>query len=216
VPVRAIRQRLPEGRGPATHADGGAPVAAIQPPVPAGATTVTESRAGSEVRSVVLPRVAAPAGASPDLGAGSYDAGSVFHAASIPLPAEGGPFFARPAPTRSAVLGAFQQAMRSPAVAPQAAARRAAQAGPAAAALGIATPLPAPVAAPLMRPATLARVADTAPARVLDAAGQSAPAPAPAAPAPDLDALADYVLERLRHELRDGRERLGYLLDDTR
>ena len=33
---------------------------------------------------------------------------------------------------------------------------------------------------------------------------------------PDLDALADYVLERLRHELRDGRERLGFLLDDLR
>ena len=28
--------------------------------------------------------------------------------------------------------------------------------------------------------------------------------------------LADYVLERLRHELRDGRERLGFLLDDMR
>ena len=35
-------------------------------------------------------------------------------------------------------------------------------------------------------------------------------------PAPDLDAIADHVLERLRHELRDGRERLGYLLDDIR
>ncbi|MEY2442163.1 MAG: hypothetical protein QOJ46_1589, partial [bacterium] len=32
----------------------------------------------------------------------------------------------------------------------------------------------------------------------------------------DLDALTDHVLERLRHELRDGRERLGYLLDDLR
>ena len=38
----------------------------------------------------------------------------------------------------------------------------------------------------------------------------------PAAEPPDLDLLADYVLERLRHELRDGRERLGFLLDDTR
>jgi hypothetical protein len=35
-------------------------------------------------------------------------------------------------------------------------------------------------------------------------------------PAPDLDAIADHVLERLRHELRDGRERLGFLLDDIR
>lgn len=32
----------------------------------------------------------------------------------------------------------------------------------------------------------------------------------------DLDAVADFVLERLRHELRDGRERLGFLLDDSR
>lgn len=31
----------------------------------------------------------------------------------------------------------------------------------------------------------------------------------------DLDALADYVLERLRSELRDGRERLGFLLDEA-
>ena len=41
-------------------------------------------------------------------------------------------------------------------------------------------------------------------------ASQSTPA------APDLDALADHVLERLRNELRDGRERLGFLLDDLR
>jgi hypothetical protein len=39
-------------------------------------------------------------------------------------------------------------------------------------------------------------------------------APSPQA-TPDLDALADYVLERLRDELRDGRERLGFLLDDS-
>ena len=31
----------------------------------------------------------------------------------------------------------------------------------------------------------------------------------------DLDAVADHVLERLRSELRDGRERLGFLLDDS-
>ena len=35
-----------------------------------------------------------------------------------------------------------------------------------------------------------------------------------ASQAPDLDAIADHVLERLRNELRDGRERLGYLFDD--
>jgi hypothetical protein len=45
------------------------------------------------------------------------------------------------------------------------------------------------------------------------------PAPrdsAPAAEPPDLDAITDHVLERLRHELRDGRERLGFRLDDMR
>ena len=35
-------------------------------------------------------------------------------------------------------------------------------------------------------------------------------------PALDLDALADHVLERLRQELRDGSERLGFLLDEIR
>jgi hypothetical protein len=45
--------------------------------------------------------------------------------------------------------------------------------------------------------------------------GNASPAPA-TPPAPDLDAIADHVLERLRHELRDGRERLGFLLDDIR
>jgi hypothetical protein len=36
------------------------------------------------------------------------------------------------------------------------------------------------------------------------------------APKPlDLDAVAEHVLERLRSELRDGRERLGFLLDDS-
>jgi hypothetical protein len=46
--------------------------------------------------------------------------------------------------------------------------------------------------------------------------GVQQPGPAAAPAAPDLDALTDHVLERLRHELRDGRERLGYLLDDIR
>jgi hypothetical protein len=51
----------------------------------------------------------------------------------------------------------------------------------------------------------------------IDPPPQNGNAPAPAAAAaPDLDALADHVLERLRNELRDGRERLGFLLDDIR
>jgi hypothetical protein len=75
-----------------------------------------------------------------------------------------------------------------------------------------ARPAPAP-AAPLITPfgvSSLSRVQTT----------EGAPPPAAeekaAAEPPDLDLLADYVLERLRHELRDGRERLGFLLDDTR
>jgi hypothetical protein len=72
-------------------------------------------------------------------------------------------------------------------------------------------PAPAP-AAPLLTPfgiSTLSRVET-----------QDGPPPqsneAPKAEPLDLDALADHVLERLRHELRDGRERLGFLLDDNR
>lgn len=76
-----------------------------------------------------------------------------------------------------------------------------------------ARPAPAP-AAPLITPfgvSSLSRVQTTegAPAAASDEK-------AAAAEPPDLDLLADYVLERLRHELRDGRERLGFLLDDTR
>ena len=62
-----------------------------------------------------------------------------------------------------------------------------------------------------MSPARLSRVetAVSAAPNGSQSSNQSSPA------APDLDALADYVLERLRCELRDGRERLGYLLDDS-
>jgi hypothetical protein len=70
-----------------------------------------------------------------------------------------------------------------------------------------------------MRPAPLARASVGAAVQISDNGreGSRSPEPAPAAPAgPDLEELADYVLERLRHELRDGRERLGFLLDDAR
>lgn len=72
-------------------------------------------------------------------------------------------------------------------------------------------PTPAP-ASPLITPfgiSTLSRVETEkgAPPENNDA---------PKAEPIDLDALADHVLERLRHELRDGRERLGFLLDDNR
>ena len=69
-----------------------------------------------------------------------------------------------------------------------------------------------PKPAPMTRPAPLARVETSAsPAPTQNGSEQSA-----SSASPDLDAIADHVLERLRHELRDGRERLGYLLDDLR
>ncbi|HTJ34322.1 MAG TPA: hypothetical protein VL738_13935 [Dactylosporangium sp.] len=109
---------------------------------------------------------------------------------ALPLPAEGGPFVARPAPTRTAVQAAFTHAVeRAPVVVP---------------------PPPTPAhssIAPLMR-SPLSRVQTDPPAPAAEDAA--------AAKGPDLDAIADFVLERLRHELRDGRERLGFLLDDMR
>jgi hypothetical protein len=73
---------------------------------------------------------------------------------------------------------------------------------------------PAPAPAPLISPFGVSRLQ-----RVETEDASSAPGPAPkpeARPEPvDFDALADHVLERLRHELRDGRERLGFLLDDS-
>ena len=109
----------------------------------------------------------------------------------------------RPAPTRTEVLAAFQAASPSPS---------------SAAANAVASPAPAPPAAlapaPMshVSPAPLARLRtgdDPAPIEQRFSAQQAQSA------APDLDALADYVLERLRRELRDGRERLGFLLDDS-
>jgi hypothetical protein len=67
-----------------------------------------------------------------------------------------------------------------------------------------------------MRPATLARVMTDAPVANAEGRRDAAGPSDAASQGPDLDALADYVLERLRHELRDGRERLGFLLDDAR
>jgi hypothetical protein len=108
---------------------------------------------------------------------------------ALPMPVEGGPFVARPAPTRTAVLAAFSHAVeRAPVIPPP--------------------PTPARSSiAPLMR-APLSRVQTDSPAPTAN--------DAPASKEPDLDAITDHVLERLRHELRDGRERLGFLLDDMR
>ncbi len=105
----------------------------------------------------------------------------------------------RPEPTRAATLAAYFNALpapapTAPAIAPVLAVAR--------------WPTPPPMTRP-----TLARVESAPPAPVQNGNGSQA---ASKPEAPDLDALADHVLERLRHELRDGRERLGYLLDDLR
>ena len=158
----------------------------------------------------------APSAIAPGPAASSFPA--------LPLPAEGGPFVARPAPTRTAVLAAFEQAMQRPAAiaspAGAAAGAQVARGTPAALAAVAPAPVPAPAPppAPLMLPAPLSRVTVGAPVQSMDGDDrQAARGPEAAAPAgPDLEALADYVLERLRYELRDGRERLGYLLDDAR
>jgi hypothetical protein len=141
----------------------------------------------------------------------------------LPFPAEGGPFVARPAPTRTAVLAAFEQATRparasAPITAPAGAAIPARPAGALAAAASAPAPVPAPapIASPLMRPVTLARATGDGAEKGADEGREPARRSDPAPAAPDLDAFADYVLERLRHELRDGRERLGFLLDDAR
>jgi hypothetical protein len=111
----------------------------------------------------------------------------------------------RPAPTRAATLAAYRNAL--PAAAPLA--PSAAVAAPAIAPVLAVARWPTPP--PMTRPAPLARVESSAPAQN----GAEPQASAKSEP-PDLDALTDHVLERLRHELRDGRERLGYLLDDLR
>ena len=78
---------------------------------------------------------------------------------------------------------------------------------------------PAPVAPPPLSiapmshlsPAPIARLRTDAPVGALPERSEPAEAQKPL----DLDAVADHVLERLRSELRDGRERLGFLLDDS-
>ncbi len=132
----------------------------------------------------------------------------------------------RPAPTREATLDAFQRAAKPVAIAPmpapaRAAPRAPARAGPATTATP--SPPPARAAAPaspfVMTPGASAMV--PAPLARLNLGSSAPPPPAaaeptPASAAPDIDQLADYVLDRLRRELRDGRERLGFLLDDAR
>lgn len=112
----------------------------------------------------------------------------------------------RPAPSRTAVLAAFQAASRP---VPAAAVARPAPA--------VAPPPVAPAPPPMLMVAPMSRASVSRVETAVASAPNGNRSPAEPAPAmPDFDALADYVLERLRSELRDGRERLGLLLDDSR
>jgi translation initiation factor IF-2 len=130
---------------------------------------------------------------------------------------------ARPEPTRESVLAAYQHAIRSvPAApaAPPAPPARVAKPAPHTTVSMLArsaSSAPAPPTATLVTPFGVSRLqrveTETADVPAMNRTTRDeAPKPEP----PDLDLLADYVLERLRHELRDGRERLGFLLDDFR
>jgi hypothetical protein len=125
---------------------------------------------------------------------------------------------ARPEPTRDAVLAAYRSAVgalpalpAAPAVVPVPPPRAAAATTVSVLARSTARPAPSPATYTPFGISTLSRV-------------QTEDQPAPVeqraeggdAKTPDLDLITDHVLERLRHELRDGRERLGFLLDDNR
>ncbi len=136
--------------------------------------------------------------------------------AALADPVAAPPAIGRPEPTRDAVMSAYRQAVGALPAAPTPAPPPPPRPAPATTvsmlARSASRPAPTPAPAPLFSPfgvSSLARVETSV----------EAPAPkgeAAAAEPPDLDLLADYVLERLRHELRDGRERLGFLLDDSR
>ncbi len=209
--------RMRPAPGPPTAAAGPSPVARALPrvhvngrPAPPASPTAAAPRHDRAVQSGAWAAASTVAHEAPP-------------APTLPVPAALTPAAARPEPTRTAVLAAYQQAIRALPAAPTA---------PAAAA-----PAPAPAIrpAPMTTVSVLARSVSTptpaAPlftpfgiSRLQRAEMQNGPAPQPEASSngvakpepPDLDLLADYVLERLRHELRDGRERLGFLLDDSR
>jgi hypothetical protein len=162
-------------------------------------------RSGRQIAASSPPAVEPELGSPPPLDhapTASDAAGAAVAQTTAPLPAA--PRAAgRPEPTRAATLAAYRNAL------PAVPSPSAAVAAPAIAPVLAVARWPSPP--PMTRPATLARVEGSGPV------AQNGDAPAAAKPeSPDLDALADHVLERLRHELRDGRERLGYLLDDLR
>jgi hypothetical protein len=212
----AMVQRMPDGQAavpaPAAPSAPRAVPNAVRPRAVAGART-----SGSDAPLQRVPlrgtasgaRAGAAEIAAPASAAGPAEAPSP---TAPPAPGPGGGPQARPAPTRAAVAAAFQQALRpqpAPAISPPPA-----------------TPAPARAAAVLARSAAPSAPAlappspwSSSPLSRVETAGGSQGIDAetkPAAEPVDLDALADFVLERLRHELRDGRERLGFLLDDSR
>ncbi len=209
--VRDLHRNVPDPGSDLPRATRLTRVSAVDAPKPQAPPPLVETGAdpgGTSARATVAVSTPAPAvatwiapaiGPAPAIAAVPAPAPSAPAAAPAPEPAPTA-VPGRPAPSRTAVLAAFQSATRP-------AAGAAALPAPA-----VAPPAPVPLmVAPMSAPVTLSRV-ETAVSSAPNSnrsSAQSSPA------APDLEALADYVLERLRGELRDGRERLGFLLDDS-
>ncbi|HYI82325.1 MAG TPA: hypothetical protein VEX11_03835 [Acetobacteraceae bacterium] len=206
VPLRPVMQRpRTNARPPVSDSihPGVLGTASPAPSAPAAAPHAgTATATASEHAGVVAPQMAVLPAASVTEGQAPMASGST----------------GRPEPTRSAVLAAYRNAAPAaapaPAPAPIAPAPMAPAAAPALAVARVAAP-PRITQSPFNKRPTLARVQTGAPPAPQQQNGDAPQTPA-SPPAPDLDALADHVLERLRHELRDGRERLGFLLDDIR
>jgi hypothetical protein len=187
----------------------GVPRAALAASAPAVLSVMSARRPASAPARIPPP---APASSAASAAAGTALAAPAAPAApsSTSLAAVAGPVLARtpqpsvsrarPEPTRAAVLAAYRNAAPGP---PPRTAGPTLARSEAAPTPTVSQPSPSPFSNP------------TPSAEPQSARNGNAPQSA-GADAPDLDALADYVLERLRHELRDGRERLGYLLDDIR
>jgi hypothetical protein len=193
--------------------------------VPLRARPQTPPASGTGLGPVWSAPSSPPVGSSAsrvDAAAGNRAVGA-FAPAAAPMAAMA-PAAPPPAPVITAAPAAVATLARSPAPRPAPPPRPAAPApaGALTAAMALAMwPKPGTVSRPTL---ARAQVAEEAPApepelvqipETQNGKPPQMPEPPPA-PAPDLDAIADHVLERLRQELRDGRERLGFLLDDIR
>ena len=179
------------------------------------------SHAAGPAPAVVVARVAAQAAPAPVAAPAAHQPPPPVSAAPavnavLPPPPAATPAPARPEPTREAVLSAYHRAIAAlPAVPTAPFAPPPPRPAPATTvsmlARSASRPTPAPTA-PLITPFGISRLSRVETENSSPPTSNDAPKAEPV----DLDALADHVLERLRHELRDGRERLGFLLDDNR